>query len=55
MGTYMEKLWKDTFWIQVQIKLDVVTLALGLQPRQGLARLWAKKEAWESHLMFLEV
>jgi len=28
-------------------KLDniVATLALGLRPRQGLARLWAKKEA----------
>jgi hypothetical protein len=29
----------------------VATLALGLQQRQGLARVWAKREAWESHLM----
>jgi hypothetical protein len=31
----------------------VATLTLGLQPRQGLARVWAKKEAQESHLMLL--
>ncbi len=29
--------------------------ALGLRPRQGLAKLWAKGEAWDSHLMLLEV
>jgi hypothetical protein len=29
----------------------VVTLALGLRPRQGLARVQAKREAWESHFM----
>jgi len=28
----------------------VATLALGSQPRQGLARVQAKKKAWESHL-----
>jgi hypothetical protein len=27
----------------------VATLALGLWPREGLARVWAKREAWESH------
>jgi hypothetical protein len=32
--------------------LVVVTLALGSQPRQGVARLWAKKEAWESVCIF---
>jgi hypothetical protein len=32
-------------------KVFVATLALGLQPRQRLTRVWAKKEAWESHLM----
>jgi hypothetical protein len=31
---------------------NVVTLALGSRPKQGLARLWAKREAQESHLMF---
>jgi len=31
----------------------VATLALGLQPRQGLTRLLAKREARGSHLMFL--
>jgi hypothetical protein len=28
--------------------LIVATLALGLRPRQGVARLWAKRETWES-------
>jgi len=28
--------------------LNVATLALGLQPKQGLPRLRAKKKAWES-------
>jgi hypothetical protein len=27
--------------------IGVATLALGSQPRQRLARAWAKKEAWE--------
>jgi hypothetical protein len=35
--------------------LIVVTLALGLQPRQGIARLRAKREAGESHLMLPRV
>jgi hypothetical protein len=29
----------------------VTTLTLGSHPRQGLARLRAKREAWESHRM----
>jgi hypothetical protein len=29
----------------------VATLALGSWPKQGLAKVWAKKETWESHLM----
>jgi hypothetical protein len=29
----------------------VATLALGLRLRQGLVRVWAKREAWESHFM----
>jgi hypothetical protein len=33
----------------------VATLTLGLWPRQGLARVRAKKEAWDSHLMLLGV
>jgi hypothetical protein len=31
--------------------VHVATLALGLRPRQGLARLQAKREAHESHLV----
>jgi hypothetical protein len=31
-----------------------VTLALGLRPRQGLAKVWAENETWESHFMFWE-
>jgi hypothetical protein len=34
---------------------NVVTLTLGLRPRQGFGKVWAKKEAWESHLMLLGV
>jgi hypothetical protein len=33
----------------------VTTPALGSRTRQGLVRLWAKKEAWESHLVLLGV
>jgi hypothetical protein len=29
----------------------VATRALGLQPRQGLAKVWAKCEGWEAHFM----
>jgi hypothetical protein len=28
-----------------------VTLFLGFRPRQGLAKAWAKSEAWESHFI----
>ncbi len=35
--------------------LGVITLALGSQPRQGLVRLWAKKEAQESHFALPKV
>jgi hypothetical protein len=31
--------------------LFVATLASGLRPKQGFARVWAKKEAQESHLI----
>jgi hypothetical protein len=33
----------------------VATLALGLQPRQGLVKVWAKYEVRESHFMLLGV
>jgi hypothetical protein len=33
----------------------VTTLTLGSRPKQGLARVRAKREAWESHLMLLGV
>jgi hypothetical protein len=29
----------------------IATLALGSRPRQGLPRVHAKREAWESHFM----
>jgi hypothetical protein len=35
--------------------LCVTTLALGLRPMQGLVKVWAKREAQESHLMLLRV
>jgi hypothetical protein len=28
----------------IKFKVNVTTLALGLRPRQGLARLWAKRK-----------
>ncbi len=33
----------------------VATLALGSRPKQGLTKVWAKWEGWESHFMFLGV
>jgi hypothetical protein len=30
----------------------VTTLALGSQPKQGLAKVWAKSEAYKSHFVF---
>ncbi len=35
--------------------LDVTILALGSRPMQGLAKVQAKSEAWESHFMLLGV
>jgi hypothetical protein len=35
--------------------MPIATLTLGLRPKQGLARAHAKKEAQESHIMFLGV
>jgi len=34
------------------LSFSVTTLALGSQPRQGLARVWDKKEPQEAHLIF---
>jgi len=33
--------------------MNIATLALGLQPRQGLAKVRAKSETRESHFMLL--
>ncbi len=33
--------------------LIIATLALGLQPKQRFAKVWAKNEARESHFMLL--
>jgi hypothetical protein len=33
----------------------VTTLALGLQPKQGHAKVWAKSETHESYFMLSEV
>jgi hypothetical protein len=30
----------------------VATLALGLRPRQGLTRVWDKRETREAHIIF---
>ncbi len=41
--------------VEYSKQLSVATLTLGLQPRQGLAKLRAKSEARESHLMLPRV
>jgi hypothetical protein len=43
---------KSTYFFDKPMGVGVATLALGSQPRQGLVRLRAKREAWESHLVF---
>jgi len=45
------KYWKNT---GEEIN-NVATLALGLQPSQGLTKVQAKRKAQESHLMLLGV
>ncbi len=45
----------SNFLIDFQHDTNVATLALSSRPRQGLARLWAKREAQRSHFMFLGV
>jgi hypothetical protein len=37
------------------IMYHVVTLAFGSWLKQGLAKVWAKSEAWESRFMLLGV
>jgi len=47
-----------TYFIQIEVvalEEVVATLALGSRPRQGLAKVRAKREARESHLMFSRV
>jgi len=39
----------------IEVVMDVATLAFSLQPRQRLARVRAKRATQESHLMFLGV
>jgi hypothetical protein len=39
----------------LNMRVLVTTLALGLQPRQGLAKVWAKREAQKSHFMLLRM
>jgi hypothetical protein len=38
-------------YFKAMIRNIVATLALGSQPKQGVARLWAKKKTQESHHM----
>jgi hypothetical protein len=42
---------KEMLKIHVFMANYVATLALGLRPRQGLAKVWAKSEVQESHFM----
>jgi len=59
MQNLIHKVYKERFkkylyyhWI---VKHVIATLTLGSRPRQGLARVWAKSEAWESYFMLLGV
>ncbi len=45
----------EIFWMHLIQLWIVATLALGLRPRQGVARLRAKRKTWESHHMLLRV
>jgi len=42
---------KHCLQVDYSQSFSVTTLALGLQPRQGLARVWDKREAQEAHLI----
>jgi hypothetical protein len=41
--------------LKKSLRYIIATLALGSRPRQGFAKVWAKSEARESHLMLPEV
>jgi hypothetical protein len=42
----------STLWEYLKIlKSYIATLALGLRPKQGLVKVWAKCEGRESHFM----
>ncbi len=46
----------NNFWIlPLRMTFLLVTLALGSQPRQGLAKVWTKSEAQETHFMLPKV
>jgi hypothetical protein len=47
MIAFLFKEFLSLFKRSIRSGVFVTTLALGLQSRQGLARLRAKKEAWE--------
>jgi hypothetical protein len=55
MNTLMTTKINLRYLCDIKVVMDVVTLAFGLRPRQGLARVQAKREVQESHLMFLGV
>jgi hypothetical protein len=43
------------YYVKIGHFFSVATLTLGSQPRQGLAKMWAKNEARKSHFMLLGV
>jgi hypothetical protein len=45
----------STYLMATKSTYFVTTLALGSRPRQGLAKVWAKNEAQESHFMLPRV
>ncbi len=42
----------SNFFSSFSMMISIATLALGSQPKQGLAKVRAKSETWESHFMF---
>jgi len=55
MNTLMTTKINLKYLCDIEVVMDVATLAFSLQPRQRLARVRAKRATQESHLMFLGV
>jgi len=55
MSTFILDIHNSKLMMQELFFYKCYNLALGSRPRQGLAKVWAKYEAWESHFMLMGV